>query len=149
MTRPSWDLLTMIDFTSSRVTSRTPTDTFDNGRRWHKAPLSWLFAPHLPLCCLAIASCEKILPPSPHLLTAQSPSTTPSALRKVPYKGVGNIALVLHHHNKKKERKKKHPVRIQNLDGSSSFSSACLNVLTHQPRRGIWRIFFSFSFFFE
>lgn len=42
--------------------------------------------------------------PHSHLLTAHSPSTTPSALRKVPYKGVGNIALVLHHHNKKKKK---------------------------------------------
>lgn len=70
----------------------------------------------------------------------QPPSTTPTALRKVPYKGVGNIAWVLHHHNKKKG-KRKHPVRIQNLDGFSNFCLVCLNALTHQPACGIWRIF--------
>lgn len=135
MTSPHWDLLTMTDFTSS-TQPHTLAQTLGTEQR-ETLGSSQLT---LPSTSPALLSGHRILWENPAARPPpQPPSTTPTAPRKVPYKGVGNIAWVLHHHNKK--RKRKQPVQIQNLDRFSSFSSVCLNALTDQPACGIWRIF--------
>lgn len=97
MTCPRRDLLTMIDLTSWRqphTLSQTLLATAVGDIRLLSADSSLHISPSAVWPSHPVRkSCR---PPPQH------PSTTPTAPRKVPYKGVGNIAWVLHHHNKKK-----------------------------------------------
>lgn len=137
MTSPRRALLTAIDFTSSRRPHTRPQTLLTKAATDTRL-LSADSSLHILSCALLSGLhilWEKSCPPPP--AHHSHPPTTPSALRKVPYKGVGNVALALHHHinnthpkkdKKNKKRNTRCKFRSWTASPTSEFSRNSLHV---------------------